>query len=432
MTDFLTMDQTAELLQVNRKSVAQWVRDGTIPFTRLPSGHVRFARSDLTVPRLKPLSRRRFGRNVAMGGAGLAATIAGTAPAADAATTDGSLTYDSFGSVAALNTWMAAKGSGSTREEVVFGNAPRKLTEPIGLYSGNRLIGTRLPAREFSTGAVWQASGLPSFFKQVTNSQSYPVSTGPRDFTVSGVQFAGSAPVLPSHSGSFVANDSVYYTEFRDCGFSGTPLLTHGWCDGLTLSGTTHVNSMADTFLRVGGSIMMLGMGGGMSYMDSNNATWRAAGKPFIETWATQWKIGNIEISSRQAAYALLVSGGQNGRCDGAFFDAPSDSRTLGAAVRVTGGVSLLFSGGCWFHNNRGIELISGASEVRIGDTIFQDCDGVLTAQAAFTGKVFLDGCVFAGTPKVVKVARLNQIVCNDPRIEIRDLSGNVLKKATA
>lgn len=324
-------------------------------------------------------------------------------------------------------------GSGDAHEPITFGVKARTIDTSIPLRSGHRLIGGQGPAREFGTGAVWKAkAGLTSFFAQVANSQSYPASTGVRDFYAESIQFTGSVPVLPPHdiSKGFDANNAVYYTTFHNCGFVGTPLLV-GWADGLTLTGVTHVNSIVSEFIRYGGANMMLCVGGGLSYMDSNKAAWLTAGKPFIETWAKQWEIGTIMISARQTAYGLLVSGGENGRCSETFFDAPDSNPTQGAAARITGGTSLAF-GGCSFHNNHGIAALSGASDITVAGNVFNNCPEILTISAAFTGHVTLGFNAYSNSSKTVKVSSLSQIACDDPRITITDLTGKTLRAATA
>ena len=130
---------------------------------------------------------------------------------------------------------------------------------------------------------------------------------------------------------------------------------------------------MSETWLTVGGSILMLAMGGGMAYIDSNKPAWLRAGKPFIETWCTQWTIGTVEISARQSSYGLLVSGGGNGRCIGTYFDAPDSNPTQGAAVRITGGTALSFTG-CSFHNNRGLSITGGRGDVVVEGNVFRNC----------------------------------------------------------
>lgn len=45
--DFLTIDQTAEYLQVSRSTVTRWLGKRALPYIQLPSGRIRFSRRDL-------------------------------------------------------------------------------------------------------------------------------------------------------------------------------------------------------------------------------------------------------------------------------------------------------------------------------------------------------------------------------------------------
>ena len=44
----LTPDQASDYLKVGRTTLYRWQRDGKVPFTRLPSGRVRYSRNALT------------------------------------------------------------------------------------------------------------------------------------------------------------------------------------------------------------------------------------------------------------------------------------------------------------------------------------------------------------------------------------------------
>lgn len=46
-SDMLTTSQAAELLNVDRATIARWVRLGQLPAIRLPSGHWRVRRAEV-------------------------------------------------------------------------------------------------------------------------------------------------------------------------------------------------------------------------------------------------------------------------------------------------------------------------------------------------------------------------------------------------
>ncbi len=196
----------------------------------------------------------------------------------------------------------------------------------LGLRSGHRLRGTDLPSREYGTGVRWRAPAGGSFFAKRANSQGYPSDGSVRDLTVAGIEFYGNTPVLPPNTvdgGSYTGN-TQWYTEFRDCGFIGAPLMS-GWGDGFHVTGNTHVQAITDTWVTCGGSENSLFTGGGISFLDSGVM---GAGKPFIRMFSDMWTMGSAMISARGNCYQLLVSGGGNGRVMGTYFDAPASQRT--------------------------------------------------------------------------------------------------------
>jgi hypothetical protein len=342
--------------------------------------------------------------------------------------------FSEFGTFAALDAWMAKYGSSGFREEIKWGAADYTMDAQLGLRSGHRLKGTDLPSREYGTGTRWRAkSGTTSFFKKIANSQGYPSDGSVRDFTVSGIEFYGSTPVLPANnvdSGSYSGN-TQWYTEFRDCGFVGTPLMA-GWGDGFHVTGNTHVQAISDTWVTCGGSENSLFTGDSISFLDSAANLIGSTGKPFIRMFSTMWTIGDAMISCRKNCYQVLVSGGGNGRIIGTYFDAPAAERTQPPQLNVTGGRSLSVTNASFHNGTVGIQLAGGSGTVIVDNCIFDDETGPpVVMTAGFTGRLKIGyNCFVGSTPKEIKVNSLSQVIGSDPELTVRDLNGYVLQAA--
>lgn len=337
-----------------------------------------------------------------------------------------------LGSFAKLNAWQDSFASGSQRQEVHMGTRAYSLDAPIDMHTGTRIVGTQTPAREFGTGCVITGSGA-SVFRQVANSQGYPSDGSTRDFSVSGVQFncPSGTPVLPKVvPGTSFAGKVEWYFDFHNCGFVCGDTIAEGYWDGVAFTGLTHIQASLVTPLYGGGSENSFG-GEGISFVDSSQGAWLSGNQPFFDMFSTKWVIKNTMISARQSSYQVLVSGGGDGFLTGNFFDVPTSAPTTTAAVHVLAGSSLSVTDDS-FYLNHGLHCLTGSSQVTVQGCNFVQCPEVLTIDAGFTGRVKLGLNNYDNTAPIVKVANLNQIICIDPQVVIQDLSGNVLRPASA
>lgn len=324
--------------------------------------------------------------------------------------------------------WLAARGNGP-RPDLLLPARALTVTLPIPTWAGLRMVGGRTPAREFGSGPTLiyaGPSGTSLFTQQQNSGYGYPANGVVRDMSFDGIQFqaANDRDLFPTVT-AWDSSKVEWFVNFNNCGFVGWRHLLWGYGDGFTVTGLTHLQGGVDTAFKFGGSENVL-FGDG-SLIDSAQAAWLTAGKPFIEMTGSKWTIGGAMISARNSAYQLLVSGGDSGRCIGTYFDAPDSAPTSGAQVRVTGGDGLSLVG-CNFKGGHGVSVTGGTSVNIIGCTFDANAE-VLTIASTFTGRVKMTGCEFTkGTPKVIKVAKLSQVQCLDADVTIQDLSGNILR----
>lgn len=405
-------------------------------------------------------SRRGFLKNSLGVGAGVAACGAGTlispnSPKAHADTIsvnesaylyfDGGaqFTGDDATKWGQYIAWLKNHGGGAGGRPSLQLPARVVNTPQLPELSGMHVAGAGASGGEWGTGTTVKYAGAAgsSLFTEYSNpGYGYPSGGLPRDIKWRDVEFySGSGQdffkAYPAKSG-FVPSAVKWSTVFLNCGWVGWNRIMHGWGDGVLFSGETHLQAGSNTAFCVGGSENFF-FGDG-SFVDSSSpfsptpgVAFRNAGLPLMEMIGDKWTIGGVMITACNTAYHLLVSSGRAGRCIGTYFDAQDSAPTVGPQVRITGGDGMQFTA-CNFKGGHGLS-VSGGTSVDIQGNTFRGNPEVLTVADSFQGQVLLGlNQYVAGTPKVVKVARLNQIICLDPRVTIHNLSGGVLKAATA
>jgi hypothetical protein len=335
--------------------------------------------------------------------------------------------------VAQVIAWLKSLPTTAPRQELQLPARVVNWPTPIPTITGMRVVGSRTPAREFGTGCVLNYTGPSgsSLFQLFTNSgYGYPSGGVSRDVGFDGVQFnAGNdRDFLPPAPGGFDSNYVQWCWTFNNCGWQGWRKLANAWGDDLAITGLTHLQAGVDT-LRLGGSENYFFSSG--SVADSAQAAWTSGGKPFLDYQSSKSIIGSIMLSARGNSYQLLVSYGHDGKCIGTHFDAPDSAPTQGFQVRITGGDGFSFTA-CNFKGGDGIQ-VSGGTQVLVEGCAFGPNRGLLRVESTFTGVVLWGLNMYTqGTPREVAVAKLSQIICLDPRVTIKDLTGTVLRAATA
>jgi hypothetical protein len=279
------------------------------------------------------------------------APVAQEAPLAAAPTPVGGLiAFDSFAGsttdakIQAMNAWAQSLSASTSRAAVVFEAKVYQHTVPIELWSGLSLIGgRRVAAREFSTGTVLNyqgAAGTSQFAFVANTSQGYPSDGSPRDLTFQSIQFTGGPSVhhMPKYDpgGGAYKGHTLWYVNWRDCGWVGFATIWWGWGDGVTISGITHVQAVGDTPFFMGGSENHLFEN--YSFIDTGTPGWTSSGKPFLRSRMEKSSIGRMMFSARSNSYQISVEWGSNLVIDGAAFDAPDSAPTSGKQISISGG----------------------------------------------------------------------------------------------
>ena len=357
----------------------------------------------------------------------------------------GEVAFDSFAGtttddkIRSLNAWAKSAGSTGSRPAVVFDARRYAHSVPIELWTGLTLVGgRRSAAREFNTGTVLHYQGAPgtSQFAFVPNVQSYPGEGSPRDMSFRAIQFSAHIDVhhMPKHdpAGGGYQGKTLWYVNWHDCGWMGFATIWWGWGDGVTISGISHLQAVADTAFYIGGSENHLFEG--YSFIDNGTPSWMSSGKPFLRSRMEKSSIGKIMMSARGNSSMISVEGGRNLVIDGTAFDSPDSQPTLGRAVTISGGSGIRITntsfkgvmtnpagatGGA--AANRGIIHVTGGSQIVIDGNNFQS-----TAPFVWVGpnvganqvKLGLNGAVNNGDPRVLQ-AKTGQILNLDPTVDV-------------
>lgn len=334
-------------------------------------------------------------------------------------------------------TELVRRYSTGWKGEVEFEARNHNCPIQIPTYAAMRWVGTATPAREYGTGTVITYTGAAgtSLFSLYTGNTSYGYPSGgiTRDCGFVGIQFnAGNDRdfLPPAPSTTFNANYTQWYWNFHNCGWNGWKRIAYGWGDGFSISGAVHWQAGAQTLYTMGGAENHL-FGDG-SLVDSANATWMTLDQPFVEWSNSKSIIGACMISARRQSYQLKVTYGHNSRCIGTMFDAPDSDPTAGFQVRFIGSATNFGFQSCSFKGGSGIQAQNGATEIVVDGCHFANNRGLARLESAFTGVLLWGLNTYGNCPRVIEVARLNQVVCTDPRVTIKDLAGNVLRAATA
>jgi hypothetical protein len=276
-------------------------------------------------------------------------------------------------------------------------------------------------------------AGSSMFVLYKNSGYSYPANGVSRDFVASGIQFSAGSDkdFLPRAPGGFDSNYVQWYWDFNNCAFVGWRNVFKGWGTGLDMSGFNNFQAMSGaTPLTLGGSECKWFLGGG--FMDSGNTTWMASDLPFIEFSCSKSVIGSAMISARRKSYQLKVTYGHNSRCIGTEFDAPDGYPTESYQVRFNGSANNFAFTACSFKGGQGIQGISGNTEISVDSCMFGGNRGLARLENNFGGVLLWgNNNTFGGAPREIFVARESQIICDDPRVTIKNLSGTVIKAAT-
>lgn len=359
-------------------------------------------------------------------------------PTGPAGTGTGGTTKTAFNSLGtddtARFTELVRRMRAGWRGEVEF--EVRNHTLPIQLptRSGIRCVGTATPAGEFGTGTTITytgPAGTSMFLLEKNTGYNYPSNGVSRDGHFIGFQF--NAPndrdfLPPAPSTAFNADYVQWYWHFIDCGWVGWRKITNGWGTGLDVGGFTHLQGCAQTPWTIGGSENKWFLGGG--FVDSGNATWMAADQPFIDYSASKSVIGSVMLSARLKSYQLRVTYGHNSRCIGTEFDAPDSQPTSGFQVRFVGNATNFGFSDCSFKGGQGIQAQSGATEITVNGCGFANNRGLARLEANFTGVLVWGANSYGNCPRVIYAARKEQVICLDPRVEVRTLDGATVLQA--
>lgn len=306
-----------------------------------------------------------------------------------------------------------------------------RLDRRLPTDTGARLLGTITPAREFNTGAVIDYVGPgPSMFELKTEGgYSYPGGGVSRDFHAWGIQFNGPtdkdflpAPPSTAFSGAHVQ----WYWDFMHCGWVGWDGIANGWGTGLNVGGLTHMQAYDNSTWLGGSECDWFGEG---SLIDSGNLT---NDLPAIDWSCSKSTLKSVMMSARKNSYQLKVSGGHNSSAVGVKFDSPDSEPILGHNVRFKGSAIDFGIANGSFKGGRGIRCESGSTEVTVAGNGFHGThgDSVAICDPGFTGILIWEPNRYGNAKRVIKVDRLEQVYCSDPRITVvstRD--GSVLQQ---
>lgn len=247
--------------------------------------------------------------------------------------------------IARLND-RARRSAGKNTPVYEFANRTYTISTPIKLFSGLKLRGTGgLPAREYGGGTVivWQGDDDSSVFvfpSEGQSGQNYPSDGSPRDISISGLMFEGSAganvfPRLSMSSGSHVGH-TLWYSSLHNLGVRAMRTFWWGYGTGVSLNGSFHAQALSDTPLYLGGSENTIFGTSDQSFMDNSTASWRQSGKAFIRSVMSKSYIGRVIITARSDSFHLSIEGGRGLIVDGVQFDAAGSDQSRNAAIKVS------------------------------------------------------------------------------------------------
>lgn len=344
------------------------------------------------------------------------------------------------GKFAALDAWLAARNGATGRPKVRFGARNYQFTS-LGLWAGMDLEGVK-PAREYKTGTVFTCS-QPNAFRWVQNTgYSYPSQGAPRDINIANIYFVmGQGKNWIEPATTYTTARVLWMSTVRGCGWTGPQTIMDCYQDGVSVFDAFHVQGAYDTPWRWRGSECLIG-GAGHSFMDGDKAyAMNVSGKPFMELALSVSTVADVMISSRGAAYALLINGGDRLTLRGVAFDASDTDPTYGSAVKIVKGSAIGFDHCSWkgmMTNpgaaaglNRGWCDISGGSEItflgnhyrRAGNNVPATTVPLVYAEADVLGVKFgLNSLSGFGTAKgVLRQAAAGVITANlDPSVTVQ------------
>lgn len=351
--------------------------------------------------------------------------------------------FDSFAGtttdakIQSMNAWLKSAGASGSRPAVLFDAKTYSHTVPIQLWSGMTLLGgRRSAAREYGTGTVlnYQGAAGTSQLAFVTNSQGYPSDGSPRDITFDAIEFTGGAsvhhaPKVDPGSGAYQGR-TMWYVNWRNCGWVGFSTIWWGFGDGVTISGITHVQAVSDTAFYVAGSENHLFEG--YSFIDNGTSAWMSSGKPFLRSRMEKSSIGRMMFSARGNSYQVSVEGGSNLVIDGAAFDAPDSVPTDGKQVSISGGNGIRITN-CSFKGgmvapasasggtsaNRALIHVTGGTQIVVDGNNFLPSKPLLWVGpnvGTHQVKWGLNGYPTNGSP-TIQGSRSDQIVSIDPTV---------------
>ncbi|ROP45956.1 hypothetical protein [Pseudokineococcus lusitanus] len=374
------------------------------------------------------------------GGASVAAVLAAV----------GEVSFDELGGddnarVTAMNAYHRSHG-GRPSKTVRLPARQIDTNVPILLYSGLSMAGREGPAREFQRGTIWNwqgpaGSSCLAFPSDAQTNQSYPSDGSPRDITMRGIQFQGGASThwMPKNSmtGQDIAGKTLWYCEFKDCGWKNFSTVWWGYVTGCSFAtGVSHFQAIGDTAIFLGGSETTVFGNDGYSFAASSTSTQTAT--PFMRSMLSKSTVGRCMITARGAGWGLTIEGGYNSTFDQLAIDAQNSSRINGKALLVTGGAghvisSLSVKGAMAAPSStasaldRAFVVVTGGSQLLLErhkltrrETSYAADQPVVHVASSLADRALVIG---AGTydgfidPAAVRVARADQVLTTDPRV---------------
>lgn len=374
-----------------------------------------------------------------------AGTMPGTIPFTAFSGTDDSAR------VTDLNKW-AKEQRGVTHPVLFTDEVVTKV--PFKLYSGFKATSPGgLPAREYGRAPTVHYDGPAgtSLFQfldlaqEQQTGQSYPGDGSPRDGSWAGIQFSGRRGThwMPKLDPSKYRGTTLWYWNFHNCGWKGFDTIWWGAGTGTTITGTAHVQDIADTWLWLGGSECKI-FSDGYSMVGLPSASpMVGSGKPLIRSSLAKSFIGTVMATGRKDIYPLLIDGGYCTHVHGFASDAQDSDPMFGTAVRITGGEAHLVTGGVFkgsgaapdraaggLGNNRGWIMVTGGSDHVIDGNAFRRLGGpspaavdwpvVYVGGSAKRVKVGLNG--FSGwgdAQPVVQQSAAGKVHVLDPTVKV-------------
>jgi len=374
----------------------------------------------------------------------------GGASVATVLTAVGEVSFDDFGAddnarVTAMNAYAKGHDGGPSRA-VRLPARQINTNVPIQLYSGLTLLGREGPSREFQRGTIWNWQGASGtsclvFPTDGQTSQSYPADGSPRDITMRYIQFQGGSSThwMPknSMSGTDIAGKTLWYCEFKDCGWKNFNTVWWGYTTGCSFAtGVSHFQAISDTAIFLGGSETTVFGNDGYSFAASSTATQTAT--PFMRSMLSKSTIGRCMITARGAGWGLTIEGGYNTTVTDLAIDAQNSSRINGKAMLITGGSGHVVTGtsikgamdapsSTASVNDRAPIVVVGGTNLLIDHTKFTRRETSYPADSPVIhiGSAVADRAVVIGLntfdgyndPAAVRVARDGQALTVDPRV---------------